>query len=74
MTLTVEVALSAGTSTVEVSAAAPYAVEVDLTLPGPQGPAGPQGNAGPQGAPGITVSATAPANPAINDLWLQLPA
>lgn len=84
MTLAVEVALSAaeisldvsldaGISTVEVASPSPYAVEVDLTLPGPQGPKGDQGDAGEQGAPGITVSTTAPLNPQINDLWLQLP-
>lgn len=40
---------------------------------GPQGVQGPQGIQGPQGNPGITVSTTPPSNPAINDLWLQLP-
>lgn len=28
---------------------------------------------GPQGNPGITVSSTPPANPQLNDLWLQIP-
>ena len=32
-----------------------------------------QGPQGPKGDPGITVSATPPPNPQINDLWLQIP-
>lgn len=36
-----------------------------------QGPAGPPGP--PAGGSALTVSVTAPSNPAINDLWLQLP-
>lgn len=42
---------------------------------GPQGPAGADGATGPQGPagdPGITVSATAPASPSVNDLWLDI--
>jgi hypothetical protein len=39
---------------------------VQLTIPGPAGSTGPQGD------PGITVSATAPASPAVNDLWLDI--
>lgn len=35
-----------------------------------QGPAGPPG---PASGSNITLSTTAPSNPAINDLWLQLP-
>ena len=37
-----------------------------------QGPPG-VGPQGPKGDPGITVSATPPPNPQINDLWLQIP-
>lgn len=43
--------------------------------PGPQGiqgDQGPQGEQGPQGDPGIVVSATAPSNPSVNDLWLDI--
>lgn len=45
---------------------------------GPQGPAGADGATGatgpqgPAGDPGITVSATAPASPSVNDLWLDI--
>lgn len=49
---------------------------------GPAGPAGPQGPAGadstvpgPQGEPGhnpITVSTTAPSNPAVGDIWFNI--
>lgn len=51
---------------------------------GPQGPAGPTGSTGPTGPtgatgpqgptgnPGITVSATAPSSPALNELWLDI--
>lgn len=31
------------------------------------------GKEGPPGKPGITVSSTPPLNPAINDLWLEIP-
>lgn len=43
--------------------------------PGPQGvqgDQGPQGDVGPQGEPGIVVSTTAPSNPSVNDLWLDI--
>jgi hypothetical protein len=43
--------------------------------PGPPGPIGPDGSTGPPGPtgdPGITVSTTPPADPALNDLWLQI--
>jgi hypothetical protein len=39
---------------------------------GPQGPVGPAGPQGPVGDPGITVSSTPPANPQLNQLWLQI--
>lgn len=34
---------------------------------------GPQGPQGPQGDPGITVAHDPPADPQINDLWVQIP-
>jgi hypothetical protein len=53
-----------------------YEVELDLTTIGVEvgiGVPGPVGPAGPQGDPGITVSSTAPSNPQVNDLWLEIP-
>lgn len=51
---------------------------VQLTITGATGPTGPEGPQGPQGIqgatgdPGITVSATAPSSPTLNDLWLDI--
>ena len=43
---------------------------------GPTGPIGPTGPTGPTGATGgnvpITVSATAPSSPNVNDLWINI--
>jgi hypothetical protein len=39
---------------------------------GDTGPTGPTGPIGATGAAGITVSATAPPGPSINDLWLDI--
>lgn len=40
---------------------------------GPLGPTGPTGPTGPLGPAGIIVSPTAPADPVLNQLWLQIP-
>lgn len=47
----------------------PQGLQGEQGLTGPEGPQGPQGI---QGDPGIVVSATAPTNPALNDLWLDI--
>lgn len=38
------------------------------------GPQGEQGVQGPQGDPGVTVSATEPASPSLNDIWIEVSA
>lgn len=39
---------------------------------GIQGNAGPEGPQGPTGNAGIVVSSTAPSNPSVDDLWLDI--
>jgi hypothetical protein len=72
-----EFTLTSGTNNITVSN-----TQTDITvnndrnnitlLPQNTGTTGATGPQGPQGDSGITVSATPPVDPAINDLWLDI--
>lgn len=70
--MSLSVYYSDGTSAQWVVVSGPTGPAGPAGSQGPQGPQGPQGLQGPAGDPGITVSATPPVNPSLNQLWLDI--